>query len=206
MKDKPNRSLGRPRASDIKKPTKQMILETATELFIARGYQEVSIDDVAKKCNVTKATVYYYYASKANLFTETMVQMMLRIRGYMKKMLEEDIPLRDRLLKVTIAHLHATFDLDLEGFMRETKNALTKEQVKMIHQAEETMYEAIEIAFNKEIEAGKIGTVNTKFAAHSFTSLLKVGNYRDANNNPIFSSVEETAEQIITFLWKGLYN
>ena len=36
--------------------------------------------EVAKVCGVTKATVYYYYSTKADLFTATMIQMMVRIR------------------------------------------------------------------------------------------------------------------------------
>ncbi|MDL4842984.1 TetR/AcrR family transcriptional regulator [Aquibacillus rhizosphaerae] len=205
MKEKKSRSLGRPRASELKQPTNELILSMATQLFLTNGYQEVSVDDVAKKCNITKATVYYYYESKAELFTETIVQMMFRIREHMQTMLLEDSPLRDRLLKVAVAHLKATVDLDLDGFMRETKNVLSSEQIKKMQEAEENMYRAIEKAFEAAIENGEITKINPTFAAHSYVSLLKVGNYRDAENNAIFSSIEETADQIVRLFWNGLF-
>ncbi|WP_153737072.1 TetR/AcrR family transcriptional regulator [Aquibacillus halophilus] len=206
MKAKKKRSLGRPRSSELKQPTNEIILQTATYLFLANGYQDVSVDDIAKKCNVTKATVYYYYDSKAELFTEAMVQMMFRIRERMRAMLLEDSPLYGRLLKVTQAHLRATVDIDLDGFMRETKNSLSSDQIKKMQEAEENMYKAIEEAFVNAIDNGEISEINPTFAAHTYISLLRVGNYKNTDNTTIFPSIDETSEQIMTFFWNGLFS
>ena len=73
------RPLGRPRQNKNTKSTKETILEVATRLFLTQNYQVVSMDEVAKVCGVTKATVYYYYSTKADLFTAT-TEMMVRIR------------------------------------------------------------------------------------------------------------------------------
>ncbi|MRH43445.1 TetR family transcriptional regulator [Aquibacillus halophilus] len=206
LKAKKKRSLGRPRSSELKQPTNEIILQTATYLFLANGYQDVSVDDIAKKCNVTKATVYYYYDSKAELFTEAMVQMMFRIRERMRAMLLEDSPLYGRLLKVTQAHLRATVDIDLDGFMRETKNSLSSDQIKKMQEAEENMYKAIEEAFVNAIDNGEISEINPTFAAHTYISLLRVGNYKNTDNTTIFPSIDETSEQIMTFFWNGLFS
>lgn len=205
MKTPKSRSLGRPRSSEIKQPTNEIILHAATELFLKNGYQKVSIDDVAKKCNVTKATVYYYYESKAELFTETMVQMMYRIRKHMQAMFQEAAPLRSRLLKVAEAHLKATVDMDLEGFMRGTKNSLSAEQIKKVQAAEENMNNTIEQSFVDAMAVGEISEVDPKFATHTYLALLKVGNYRNSNNEAIFKSPEESAKHILDFFWNGLF-
>lgn len=206
MKAKHNRSPGRPRSSDKEQPTEETIIQAASRLFLENSYQNVSVDDVAKKCNVTKATVYYYYDSKADLFTETMVQMMNRIREKMQVMLQEDLPLRHRLLNVTIAHLKATVDIDLDGFMREAKNTLTAEQIKKMHEAEANMNKAVEKAFVDAMAKDEIREINPTFAAQAYLSLLKVGNYKTSDNESIFSTVEETAEQIVRFFWQGLFS
>ncbi|HEX7064386.1 MAG TPA: TetR/AcrR family transcriptional regulator [Bacillales bacterium] len=205
MKKKTHRPPGRPRTEEKGHPTHKLVLEAAVHLFLDNGYQEVSIDDVAKACGVTKATVYYYYATKAELFTESMIHMMERIRRRIVSMLKEDIPLRNRLLKVAEAHLQATLDVDLEGFMRGAKNALSDDQIRQIREAEEQMYQSIEEAFTFAVEQGEITDVNPTFAAHAYISLLKIGNYRDADNQPIFPTTRETADQIIGFFWNGLF-
>lgn len=205
MNAKKHRPPGRPRADEKKQPTHELILKAASRLFLNNGYKEASIDDVAKACGVTKATVYYYYATKAELFTETMIQMMKRIRRRISSILEEKTPLRDRFFKITVAHLTATLNIDLEGMMRGTKNALTEGQLRQMREAEEQMYQSIEKVLSDAAACGEISDVNPSFAAHAYVSLLKVGNYRDANNTPIFPSIQETAEHIVNFFWNGLF-
>ncbi|WP_456278676.1 TetR/AcrR family transcriptional regulator [Bacillus sp. AK128] len=205
MKEKKKRSLGRPRSNEQTTPTNEIILNSALELFLSNGFQNVSLDDVAKKCNVTKATIYYYFESKADLFTEAMVLLMTRIRGYMLQMLLEPEPLRQRLYRVTEAHLRATFNIDLDGFLREAKSSLTEKQLQDMHNAESKMFDALKKAFTDSINNNEIPEIHTEFAVQSYTSLLKVGNYRNPDQTGLFPTIEETASQIMDFYWNGLF-
>lgn len=45
------------------------ILTTAAELFGERGYDGVSLEDVAERLDVTKSSLYYYFSSKDELVT-----------------------------------------------------------------------------------------------------------------------------------------
>ncbi|PVZ10867.1 TetR/AcrR family transcriptional regulator [Actinomycetospora cinnamomea] len=45
----------------------QEILATAAELFGERGYDAVSLDDVAERLDVTKGSLYYYFPGKDEL-------------------------------------------------------------------------------------------------------------------------------------------
>jgi AcrR family transcriptional regulator len=47
----------------------QEILATAASLFGERGYDAVSLEDVADRLDVTKGSLYYYFASKDELVT-----------------------------------------------------------------------------------------------------------------------------------------
>jgi AcrR family transcriptional regulator len=47
----------------------QQILTTAAELFGERGYDAVSLEDVADALDVTKGSLYYYFAGKDELVT-----------------------------------------------------------------------------------------------------------------------------------------
>lgn len=47
----------------------QEILTAAAELFGERGYDAVSLEDVADRLDVTKGSLYYYFASKDELGT-----------------------------------------------------------------------------------------------------------------------------------------
>lgn len=200
------RPLGRPRQDHQEKPTKTVILDVATQLFLDKGYQLVSMDEVAKKSGVTKATVYYYYKTKADLFTDAMVQMMLRIKKRIFEILSTDKPLKDRLLEFTKVHLQATADIDINGFMKEAKTSLSNEQLQQIKQAEDKMYEVIEQALIAAMEKGEIPQGQPQLGARAFVALLKVGNFRDTVQKTIILSIDEMTEQIVDFYWNGLGN
>lgn len=203
---KQRRSPGRPRTNEQAEPTRDLVLTTAAQLFLDRGYPMVSIDDIAKDCGVTKATVYYYFSSKAKLFTEAMIQMMNRINERIQTILSSPESLRDRLRSVTRAHLTATFQINLDTFMQGTRETLSADQIQNMQEAEERMHKGVEQAFQDAMKQEEIPKMNPTFAAHSYLSLLEVGNYRDKYNQPIFPTVEETAEHIVQFFWSGLFS
>ena len=46
------------------KITKDIIIETAYQLFFKHGYNNVTINDICKECKITKPTFYTYIKSK----------------------------------------------------------------------------------------------------------------------------------------------
>ncbi|WP_274650826.1 TetR/AcrR family transcriptional regulator [Paenibacillus humicola] len=199
------RSIGRPKMTDGAKPTKELLMQSAIGLFLKYGFQKVSMDDVAKEASMTKATVYYYFESKSELFKESMVALMARVRERIMALLSSDKPLQVRLFDVAIAHLEATTSFDLEGFMRESRASLTAEQVREMVTAEETMYACIEQAFAEAMEKGEIPEINAAFAAHSYIALVKVGNVKRPDGTSFFSGAEEAARTIVHVFWTGFF-
>lgn len=49
------------------KDTKQIIIETASQLFYARGYNLVGINEIIEKSGIAKATLYNHFKSKEEL-------------------------------------------------------------------------------------------------------------------------------------------
>lgn len=61
---------------------RELILETALELFYTRGYDAVGVQEIAEKSGVTKPTLYYYFKSKYGL-----LEQLLEEKG--KSLMEE---------------------------------------------------------------------------------------------------------------------
>jgi AcrR family transcriptional regulator len=47
--------------------TRELIMEAATDLFIEQGYEGTSLREIAEQVGVTKAALYYHFASKEEL-------------------------------------------------------------------------------------------------------------------------------------------
>lgn len=54
--------------STTEKSMEQQILETAEELFLAKGFSAVSTVQIARECGCNQALVHYYFRTKDNLF------------------------------------------------------------------------------------------------------------------------------------------
>ncbi len=54
--------------STNEKSMEQQILETAEELFLAKGFSAVSTVQIARECGCNQALVHYYFRTKDNLF------------------------------------------------------------------------------------------------------------------------------------------
>ncbi|MEC4764511.1 mycofactocin system transcriptional regulator [Mycobacterium sherrisii] len=57
-------TLPHPRVGRRRSTSPQHIADVAIELFTARGFAEVSVDDVAQAAGISRRTLFRYYASK----------------------------------------------------------------------------------------------------------------------------------------------
>ncbi|MBG9691525.1 TetR family transcriptional regulator [Lysinibacillus sphaericus] len=205
MKQSP-RMLGRPRHDENAKPTKDLVLETATKLFIKEGYKNISMDDVAKACNVTKATIYYYYPTKGELYTSALIAMMDRIKLSILQILEQQKPFKERLEQLVKVHLSATIDIDMNNFMREASINLSESQLRQVQASENEMYHTIERAIQIEMDKGTIRKGNAKFFAHNFMALMTVGYFKDGDGKTLLGSIDVTAKEVTNFFWLSVQN
>src|SRR2546426_4991914 len=59
----------RPRRRDAA-ATRERVLAIAGSAFARRGFGDVSLDEIASEAGVRKATLFYYFASKAALYAK----------------------------------------------------------------------------------------------------------------------------------------
>ena len=57
---------------DIIQGTKKHIIEIARKLFSEYSYLGVSMNDIAKKLNITKAALYYHFVGKAEIYEKVL--------------------------------------------------------------------------------------------------------------------------------------
>jgi AcrR family transcriptional regulator len=59
-------------SKDVIQDTKEYIINTARCLFSEFSYLGVSMNDIAKRLNITKAALYYHFASKKEIYREVL--------------------------------------------------------------------------------------------------------------------------------------
>lgn len=67
--------LAEPRTIQPVDSKREALLDAAIELFSARSYEDVSVDDLAKRAGAAHGTVLYHFKSKRGLFAEAVARV-----------------------------------------------------------------------------------------------------------------------------------
>ncbi|HEY3783511.1 MAG TPA: TetR/AcrR family transcriptional regulator [Fimbriimonadaceae bacterium] len=95
--------------------TKEAILNSAADLFAEVGYQGMTIDEVARRADVGKGTVYLYFESKKELAFSIVDRMNDNLREQHRQILKSKGNPEERLQKMLISRVMFRFDA-VKGF------------------------------------------------------------------------------------------
>ena len=59
------------------KERRQELLETARRLFITKGYEKTSVNDILKEVGIAKGTFYYYFSSKEDMLEAMILEVVM---------------------------------------------------------------------------------------------------------------------------------
>jgi len=199
-KTTPSRSPGRPKAGTDQTSVQSKILMTASQLFMEYGYEPVSLQQIASLCQVTKASIYYHFSSKPELFTVAITRMMAMGRQQTALLLEEPGSLQQRLENVAAAKMQQSH-VDTETMMREAESYLNADQLAQIREAETQIFDVLAAHFKQEMDNGHFRTANPMLLAQAFTSLLMLANREDVRT--MHGSIGELAHELVALFLNG---
>ncbi|WP_458626613.1 TetR/AcrR family transcriptional regulator [Winogradskyella sp. PC D3.3] len=64
--------------------TKDHILKASLNLFFSFGIQNISMDDIANKCGISKKTIYKHYENKSDLVDQTIRLLVEELKANLK--------------------------------------------------------------------------------------------------------------------------
>jgi len=73
---------------EYKEVARTRIIQAATKIFSEKGYQDASMDDIAKEIGVTKATLYSYFDSKRDIYNIIAASTSQKMRETLRTSLE----------------------------------------------------------------------------------------------------------------------
>jgi AcrR family transcriptional regulator len=91
-----------------KRLMRQLISDTATEMFVARGFDEVRVAEVAEACGVSEKTVYNYFPTKESLLLDMEEPMADGLRRVLGPGAEPQSPI-DAVVALIEGELHGMF-------------------------------------------------------------------------------------------------
>lgn len=117
--------------------SRDVILQTALQLFADRGYESVGINEITLRAGITKPTLYYFFQSKEGVFKAILAEYYFRFNELLRSVcvyvpnrefyFEDVYPVLVRLVETvfSFAQEHKTFYLMVLAMAYAPPTALT---------------------------------------------------------------------------------
>ena len=86
-----------PRKTVAAVPTRDAVFQAAATLFSAKGFDGVSVDDIAALAGVNKAMIYYHFADKIALYRSVVADMLMAVSDEVAAIAESRISPSEKL-------------------------------------------------------------------------------------------------------------
>lgn len=195
-----------PSPKEVSHDGRSRILDEAERLFRTRGYNAVTMRDIAREVGIRQASLYYHFPSKEQLFVAVTERMFERHRTGLQQAIHDvggDLRLRSQLhaaarwfLSQPPVHLLSMFHTDMPS--------LGEENLKKLSAcAQQSVFEPIRQIFAEAQERGEMrNDARPKMLAGFFLSCIESVPY--VANFPDTAKSEVIVNEIISVLLDGI--
>jgi AcrR family transcriptional regulator len=154
----------------------ELILDAATEMFLAHGFGATSIDAVAQRLRMSKRTFYARFPDKEALFAAVVHRIIQRLRPAANIPLIEGADLQTVLERLAALILHAALSPQAIALHRliVAESARFPELARVLANegAAEEATTLIAGILDREVSARRIQIDDTRFAAQQFLQMV----------------------------------
>ena len=109
---------------------KQELLKIAYEMFLARGYENTSVDDIIEEAQIAKGTYYYYFSSKEQMLEEVIEQMIESETEMAKQIIGSELPVPQKIVGVIASIKPAEKEKPIRDALFQPENVLMHDRVR----------------------------------------------------------------------------
>lgn len=152
----------------------ETLLEVGRELFLERGYANVSMQQIAERAGMTKGAPYYHFQNKEALFRQVAIRLLRELKDRIVGAMSGSAPLAERLER-TLREANAISCGEIAHWMTELQHVLPQETMSGIAQEGFGVADPVDLllpVFEQARDAGELHRVSPEVASRVFNMLL----------------------------------
>jgi len=106
------------------------LLEIAYRMFISRGYENTSVDDIIAEAGIAKGTYYYYFESKEQTLEEVIGMMIDKEIEAAGANLDSDMPVPQKIIGIIASINPSQEEKTIEGALMQPENIVMHQKIK----------------------------------------------------------------------------
>ena len=125
---------------------KQELLQIAYRMFLQKGYEETSVDEIIAQAGIAKGTYYYYFETKEQMLEEVIGMMIGQEIQAAEQILQTDLPVPQKILGIITSLRPAPAESPIEEALMKPENIIMhgKIQKKLIESVTPLLSEVVE--------------------------------------------------------------
>ena len=188
----------------MKEDKKEIILQIARKLFTRYGLKKTSVDDIASEAKIGKATIYYYFKSKQEIFKSVVDrEWSIHKNAIREAISKEDSPERKlrAFILTRISRMH-----ELVNLYRVTKDIVTEllpdlEKIRKSHFTEEL--NILKEILSEGVKKGIFKVKRIELTSLAMVSVLKGLEYPWVLEGKTLD-IEKSVDALLHILFKGI--
>lgn len=109
---------------------KKMLLTIAYEMFLTRGYENTSVDEIIEKAQIAKGTYYYYFQSKEQMLEEVIDMMIENETKMAEQIIRTDIPVPQKIVGILTSMKPSEEEQPIKNTLFQDENVLMHHKVR----------------------------------------------------------------------------
>lgn len=196
----------RPAREKLREVRTRYILDAAQEMLVEKGYQYISMDEIAARVGIAKGTLYQHFPRKENLILALFEQHLVWFEQAIEEAAHANLPARARLeqiLRYVYQNQHGAYAL-LQALTHtvEMRRSLAERKELMFQRMEKALTRIKDILEEGKTEGSFEPTLSTGLMLSAFLNALTLGRLEHLFALEQLSS-EELLAQIGHLLFEG---
>jgi len=109
---------------------KKMLLKIAYDMFLTKGYDNTSIDEIIEKAQIAKGTYYYYFQSKEQMLEEVIDMMIDNETKMAEQIIRTDISVPQKIVGIITSMKPTEEEQPIKNSLFQDENVLMHHKVR----------------------------------------------------------------------------
>jgi AcrR family transcriptional regulator len=109
---------------------KKMLLKIAYDMFLTKGYDNTSVDEIIEKAQIAKGTYYYYFQSKEQMLEEVIDMMIKNEVKMAEQIIRTDISVPQKIVGILTSMKPTEEEQPIKNTLFKEENVLMHHKVR----------------------------------------------------------------------------
>ncbi|MBR0391663.1 MAG: TetR/AcrR family transcriptional regulator [Oscillospiraceae bacterium] len=108
---------------------KQQLLQIAYGMFLSKGYENTSVDEIIAEANIAKGTYYYYFESKEQMLEEVIEMMLAEETARAQQVLSSELDVPQKIMGIIASLRPSQEEAPIEDALNKPENILMHRKI-----------------------------------------------------------------------------